>query len=648
MGLLDELDALETPQQAPVEHTAGSPAGPPAEFKTVDGSVLDEIDSFEKENPTPYQRYQQFADETGIPGVIGQIFGGPVGKYAANNPSILVDSVSDLGAGAGAALGGSAGAIGGLGAGSVPLGAAGAAGGLVMGAGMGAALEERIRSLVGMPPEEQLLTIAEDDVLNDWANTVGWDLVLGGLFKAGAKGAKIAGNKLIEPMLRNNPELDRVAKQGVEKFKSITGFGPDDLTPAGSQARGTEVIDDLGEVAASRRATQESFNEGIEQDSKQIRDAEKIFKESDSNLSEEIKTAQANIRQADSEIRGIDSFVEGQTKYPLKEINREIATLEKELGTFVNTTETGYLKASEKLQPLYRQKEEVLSQKQADFDAISKFKGEQEELVTRNKEALQQNRVQQTELVDQQLALRQRSPEFDEFEELIDSDFLNKIVKKGATPNAKKTIKAIIETPETTALALKATKGRIKPQLQAESFRHLLEADDSLKYLADNKDVFDQVLPSGKEAKVYSDLEEFFTALSKGTERIKPPGAPKGLGVTVGGRTANISLTRALAHPVLFMTGYSMGGYLGGVSMSFGAEKLMKAMANSPDVSKFMIKAANGAEDISKAEFSKFLAAMAGTKITVQAGKKRKTGVVEMQPTFKKYGRGNDTAATRR
>lgn len=611
-------------------------------YNEIDTPEVDQIVS--EITGTPPTIYEKFTSiNPNLRSGIGSLLAGPAGAFVGGNPAGAINAISDVGA--------IAGAMSGSGALSVPLAG--------IGAGAGAYAEDQVRQFVGSPPEDQLMQLNDNPTINDALNTFGIDLLGAGAGKLITKAGSAIGKKAIEPMLANFPELDTTLREGISKVSEMVGRYLPDAQKTGSTVRGDDVIGQLRKTATSRAGKINARDEAISRGKIDLDNEEAIYKEVENNLSAEIKQAQKNMSLADQEARGFSTYAENQTKPPLNEINKQISVLEKELKTYANRFETGYKQARDKLNPLYEQKSSILEQKQKELDSIASFRKSQEEVIQKNTEALEQTKLAKKGVLDRRLQLEQLKPQFSDMEEALSADFLQKIVKEGSTPDAKKVIRSIIEDPETINISLKATNGKIKGALQDELFTRMMKEESPANFVEAYEGSVKALLPTKEteEAtiKAYDDLLSFLQELEKpgAKGRIKP--------ISRSGNTTLFNFTGNLQkHPIASLIGAAAGSqimpgilgygsaYSGAMVMSVASDKLMKAVATKPGLSEFLINVARGSEDISKAEWKKFLTAMAGIKVTVQTvdGAKKKSGVIEMNPTLKNYGSGRSTQDT--
>ena len=224
---------------------------------------------------------------------------------------------------------------------------------------------------------------------------------------------------------------------------------------------------------------------------------------------------------------------------------------------------------------------------------------------------------------------QQNLPEYTEAQLASTNELLKPYLKDKSL--ARGVAADIVNNRETVDLAIRATNGRAKPLLQKELFSQITSSKEPLKAISESRGSLELLLPgktSAERKAAYENVESLFETIARNPD--------KGLGISLNGKTANITVGRALAHPLLLLAGYGAGlGFVGSAGLSVGSDMLLTWASKKPAIAKTLIKLADGSKDVSKAEFRKFLNGIAGTKVTIQSGKEKKTGVIDTQSTLR-------------
>ena len=462
----------------------------------------------------------------------------------------LVDSVSDVGT----ILGGAGGAVVGGGLGAIP--------GAAIGAGLGVTAEQALRLLLGMDEQEQLVAAAEDPVLNDLINTLGFDLIGGLATKAGIKGVKKGGEVLGSLASKGLTQVDDVS---VEAAKRLADQGID-LTSVPAFEGGERL---LGPETAARLAKPTATKEAQE---KIVQNNLRVLQDITGASADDLTTAKSFSR-GEEVIEGVTENI--PTSRPSQVVREELDIISdrtKQLDNFVKS-EAGTGPEQFRI----RQELDELSSRQVEL-------------------------TKELSSIDPKI------------EKAYQVDTLKQIAAGKKVPLAKDVISAVTKHPERIEAALTATRGKLKGTLRDEMVTQLTKNTNKLKFLEDNKESLLKVLPDGENS--FNNLQDFYTAIkSSSAERLVPNPAS----AVIGGRGAQTvmwfgrNLTRSGA---LAASGALFGDIVGGAMVTMGSRSFAKRVLLNPKYSQIAIKAARK-EPLTTPELNKLMSGIAGMRLVV-------------------------------
>lgn len=472
----------------------------------------------------------------------------------------LVDSVSDVGA----VLGGIGGAAIGGGLGAVP--------GAVAGAGLGTMAEQGLRLLLGMTPQEQLVAASQDPVLNDLANTVGFDL-LGGLAAKGVtKGVKAGAEKFGRGAAKALSNVDETTIKAAEKLAD------------------NGII--LDSVTALEGNVPETMSRLAKPD-----DLEKIRQRIIKSNAEHLQKI-TGVRAEDA--TAAKSFQRGE-----QVINETNKAAEK-LGADTTSRD-----AIEQL--------DVLKARAAELEDLAKKPtGMAPVQDAAFKKAVKQDiEANAQEILD---VSKKVSPGYEELDKALNVDTLKSIAYGKNTPLAKNVIKSIVAHPERIDAALTISP-KLKPILREELVTQLTQKskDSAVDFIKSNKNSFERLLPKrfykGNDSAT-SILEAFYQTQAKSTaDKIISNYGSAWIG-TKGAQTLMWFGRNAVRSGVFSAASAAIGDITGGVLVTLGSKSFVKRVLLNPKYSQIAIKAAQK-QPLTAPELKTLMSAIAGTRVVI-------------------------------